>query len=163
MPAKAIADKYFDALARRDVDAMAELWAPDGMEHIAGQVDAVGPEGVRAYFTELFGAFPDLAVTVRSTTVQDDRAAVHWTATGTMSGPLSGVEPTGAHVELEGIDLLRVKDGLIVRNDAVPDGMSLARQMGLVPEAGSTAEQRLFAAFNVRTRAVRRAAAKAEL
>ena len=161
--AKAVADKYFDALARRDVDDMAALWAPDGKDQIAGQVDAVGPEGVRAYFTELFGAFPDLAVAVQSTTVQEDRAAVHWTATGTMCGPLSGVEPTGAHVELEGIDLLRVKDGLIVRNDAVPDGMSLARQMGLVPEAGSTAEQRLFAAFNVRTRAVRRAAAKAEL
>jgi steroid delta-isomerase-like uncharacterized protein len=160
---KAVADKYFDALARRDVDAMAALWAPDGMEHIAGQVDAVGPEGVRAYFTELFAAFPDFTLTVQSTTVQNDRAAVHWIATGTMSGPLSGVEPTGAHVELEGIDLLRVKDGLIVRNDAVPDGMSLARQMGLIPEAGSTAEQRLFAAFNVRTRAVRRAAAKAEL
>ena len=165
MPArvKTVADKYFAALSRRDVDAMAELWAPEGEEHIAGQVDTVGPEGVRAYFTELFAAFPDFSLTVKSTTVQADRAAVHWTATGTMAGPLWGVEPTGAHIELEGIDLLRVEDGQIVRNDAVPDGMSLARQLGLVPDAGSTAEQRLFAAFNVRTRAVRKAAAKADL
>ena len=51
---------------------MAALWAPDGEEHIASQVDAVGPEGVRAYFTELFAAFPDFALTVESTTVQDD-------------------------------------------------------------------------------------------
>ena len=61
---------------------------------------------------------------------------MHWNATGTMTGPLWGLEPTGAHVELEGIDLLRVADGQIVRNDAVPDGMALARQIGLVPEAG---------------------------
>jgi len=163
MAADAVASEYFAALARRDVEAMAALWAPDGEEHIAGQVDAVGPEGVRAYFTELFAAFPDFALTVVSTTVQEDRAAVHWTATGTMSGPLWGVEPTGAHVELEGIDLLRVQDGLIVRNDAVPDGMSAARQMGILPDAGSTTEHRLFAAFNARTRASRLAAAKRDL
>ena len=29
-----------------------------------------------------------------------------------------------------------MRDGLIVRNDAVPDGMSLARQLGLVPARG---------------------------
>jgi hydroxyacylglutathione hydrolase len=73
------------------------------------------------------------------------------------------LEPTGAHVEFEGIDLLTVKDGLIARNDAVPDGMGLARQLGLVPEAGSALEQRMFAAFNVGTKATRRIAAKSEL
>jgi hydroxyacylglutathione hydrolase len=160
---RAVATEYFDAFARRDADGMAALWAPDGVEHVAGQVDAVGPEGVRAYFTGLFAAFPDLATTVQSTTVQDDRAAVHWTATGTMAGPLWGVEPTGARVELEGIDVLRVEDGRIVRNDVVPDGMTIARQVGLLPPAGSPTEQRLFAAFNARTRAARRAAAKRDL
>jgi len=80
-----------------------------------------------------------------------------------MTGPFMHLEPTGAHVELEGIDLLRVADGLIVRNDAVADGMALARQIGVVPPAGSALESRLFAAFNARTRATRRAAARSEL
>jgi hydroxyacylglutathione hydrolase len=154
---------YFAALSRRDVEAMAGFWAPDGEEHIASQVDAVGPSGVREYFTELFTAFPDFALTVQTTVAEGDKVAVHWKATATMTGPLWSLEPTGAHVELEGIDLLTVQDGLIVRNDAVPDGMALARQIGLVPPAGSTLESRLFAAFNARTRATRRAAAKADL
>ena len=154
---------YFDALARRDVEAMAALWAPDGEEHIASQVDAVGPNGVRAYFTELFTAFPDLTLSVETTVAEDDKVAVHWKATANMTGPLWGLEPTGAHVEIEGIDLLRVRDGLIVRNDAVPDGMALARQIGLVPPAGSGIEQRLFSAFNARTKASRRVAAKGDL
>jgi ketosteroid isomerase-like protein len=62
--AEEVVNDYFAALARRDVEAMAALWVPDGQEHIASQVDAVGPNGVRAYFTELFTAFPDLALTV---------------------------------------------------------------------------------------------------
>jgi steroid delta-isomerase-like uncharacterized protein len=163
MSAEEVVKQYFDALSRRDVDAMAALWAPDGEEHIASQVDAVGPNGVRAYFTELFTAFPDFALTVETTVAQDDKVAVHWKATATMTGPLWGLEPTGAHVETEGIDLLRVRDGLIVRNDAVPDGMALARQIGLVPPAGSGIEQRLFSAFNARTKASRRVAARSDL
>ena len=163
MSAEPVVKKYFDALSRRDVETMAELWAPDGQEHIASQVDTVGPHGVREYFTELFTAFPDFALAVQTTVAQDDKVAVHWKATATMTGPLWGLEPTGAHVDIEGIDLLRVADEKIVRNDAVPDGMALARQIGLVPEAGSTLEQRMFAAFNVRTKASRRAAATSEL
>jgi steroid delta-isomerase-like uncharacterized protein len=163
MSAESVVKDYFDALARRDVEAMAALWAPDGEEHIASQVDAVGPNGVRAYFTELFTAFPDFTLSVETTVAEDDKVAVHWKATANMTGPLWGLEPTGAHVEIEGIDLLRVRDGLIVRNDAVPDGMALARQIGLVPPAGSGIEQRLFSAFNARTKASRRVAAKGDL
>ena len=142
---------------------MAGYWAPDGQEHIASQVDAVGPQGVREYFTDLFTAFPDFELTVQTTVAEGDKVAVHWKASATMTGPLWTLEPTGAHIELEGIDLLTVADGLIVRNDAVPDGMALARQLGLVPEAGSALEQRMFAAFNVGTKAARRMAAKSEL
>ncbi len=154
---------YFAALSRRDVESMAGFWAPDGTEHIASQVDAVGPQGVREYFSELFTAFPDFALTVQTTVAEGDKVAVHWKASATMTGPLWTLEPTGAHIELEGIDLLTVADGLIVRNDAVPDGMALARQIGLVPPAGSTLEQRLFSAFNARTKASRKVAAKSEL
>jgi glyoxylase-like metal-dependent hydrolase (beta-lactamase superfamily II)/predicted ester cyclase len=158
-----VVSDYFDALARRDVEAMAALWAPDGVDHIASEVDAVGPNGVREYFTSLFAAFPDLAVTVRSTVADGDREAVHWTATGTHLGPLWGVEPTGARVEFEGIDLLQVHGGLLVRNDAVADSLSVARQLGIVPAARSAVEQRLFAAFNAKTRIGRRAVARRDL
>ena len=54
-----------------------------------------------------------------------------------MTGPAVGASSRPARTStLEGIDLLTVADGLIVRNDAVADGMALARQLGLVPEAG---------------------------
>lgn len=158
-----VVDDYFAALARRDVAAMASLWAADGEEHISGQVDAVGPSGVREYFTEFFAAFPDFALEVRSTVSEGERSAVHWTAVGTHLGSLWGVEPTGSRVNFEGIDLLDVRDGLIVRNDAVADTLSIARQLGLVPAGGSAAEQRLFSAFNAKTRVERRAVAKREL
>ncbi len=155
--------EYFEAIARRDVEAMAACWAPDGEDHIAGQVDAVGPGGVREYFESVFAAFPDLDTRVQSMITEGDRSAVHWVATGTHLGTLWGVAGTGKRVRFEGIDMLHARDGLLDRNDAVPDAMSLARQIGLLPGGGSPAEQRLFAAFNAKTRVERRAVAKRDL
>jgi hypothetical protein len=51
MAAVDVVNDYFAALARRDVDATAGFWAPDGEEHIVAQVDAFGPSGVREYFS----------------------------------------------------------------------------------------------------------------
>jgi glyoxylase-like metal-dependent hydrolase (beta-lactamase superfamily II)/predicted ester cyclase len=149
---------YFEALARRDVEAMVACWAPGGREHIRGQVDAQAPEGVRRFFETVFQAVPDMRFRVDDLVAQNDRVAVRWTATGTFSGfvPLNGIEPNGAPVELEGLDLLVVEDGLIVRNDAFMDNIGFARQIGVLPPEGSTAEQRLNAAFNAKTRLSRR-------
>jgi glyoxylase-like metal-dependent hydrolase (beta-lactamase superfamily II)/ketosteroid isomerase-like protein len=161
--AREVAQRYFDALARRDLDAAAACWAPDGVDRLIGQSEAHGPEGVRAFFGELFAAVPDWTFVVEAIVAAGDRAAVRWNATGTFAGEASfqGIQPTGGRVEMAGLDLLVVRDGLIVSNDAFSDGMGFARQIGLLPPAGSSAEANLQRAFNARTRAARKLAGTA--
>ena len=114
------------------------------------------PEGLRAFFTELFAAVPDQRFEVLDVVAARNQAAVRWRAIGTFcGGPFQGVEPTGSRVELEGLDLLTIKDGLIVRNDAYYDGTQFARQIGLLPPRESTAERGMTGAFNARTRLTR--------
>ena len=158
--AREVATQYFDALARRDLDGAAACWAPDGVDHIVGQADAQGPDGVRAYFGELFAAVPDFALVVETIIAEGDQAAVRWNATGTFAGDAAyqGIAPTGGPIEISGLDLLRARDGLIVRNDGFPDGMGFARQIGMLPAQGSTAEQRVLRAFNAKSRAARKLA-----
>jgi steroid delta-isomerase-like uncharacterized protein len=150
---------YFDALTRHDLDAIAAAWAPDGHSHISGQADASGPDGVRAYWAELFGASPDLRFDVDAMIGEGERVAVQWSARGTFAGPGSyqGIEPTYARLDLEGLDLFVLRDGLIVREDAYTDGATFARQIGLLPPQGSTAEQRMAKAFNGQAKLRRRA------
>jgi glyoxylase-like metal-dependent hydrolase (beta-lactamase superfamily II)/predicted ester cyclase len=148
---------YFDALARRDVDGIAEAWADGGREHIRGQVDTIGPAGVREFFTGLFAAVPDWRLEIVTQTTQADRSAVQWRATGTFAGAdLMGIAATGDRIELEGADVLTVADGKIVSNDAFTDNMAFARQLGMMPPQGSTAEQRMTGLFNRRTAIARR-------
>jgi steroid delta-isomerase-like uncharacterized protein len=151
-----VARGYFDAVSRADPDEMAGFWATDGIDHIAPVGDLRGPDQVRDFFRGLFAAVPDMKFEVTSLISEENRAAVHWHARGTFCGAqFQNIDPTGARVELEGIDLLTVEDGLIQRNDAYYDGTSFARQIGLLPPQESTMERRMAAAFNLRTRLTR--------
>jgi glyoxylase-like metal-dependent hydrolase (beta-lactamase superfamily II)/predicted ester cyclase len=154
-PAK-VARAYFDALAGRDIDRMLECWAPGGVDNIKTIGELPAPEGIRAFFSEFFTAVPDLRFEVLDLVAARNQAAVRWRATGTFcGGPLQGVAPTGDHLDIEGLDLLTVENGLIRRNEAYTDGMEFARQMGLMPARESGAERGMTAAANARTRIVR--------
>jgi hydroxyacylglutathione hydrolase len=152
--AEAVARRYFEAIDARDLDTAVSLWAEGGRENVRGQVDTVAPEGVRAFIGGLLDAVPDLSMTILSTTTEEERCGVHWHVTGTFAGPghFAGVAPTGNPIDLEGFDLIGVKDGLIQSNDAFSDSMTFARQIGMMPAQGSAAEQRMTGVFNAKTR-----------
>jgi glyoxylase-like metal-dependent hydrolase (beta-lactamase superfamily II)/ketosteroid isomerase-like protein len=162
---EAIARRYFAAIAAKDVEGAVALWAPGGRENVRGQVDVTAPQGVRDFIGGLVEAMPDMRMEVLGTTAEEDRCAVHWRIKGTFAGPahFNGVAPTGDPVYLEGVDVLRIRDGLVQSNDAFPDGLGFARQIGLMPPQDSTAEQRLMGAFNVKTRVTNLTAQDAEL
>jgi hydroxyacylglutathione hydrolase len=164
--AEAVARRYFAAIDARDLELGVSLWAEGGRENVRGQVDVLAPEGVREFIGGLIGAVPDLNMEVVSTTSEGERCGVQWRLTGTFAGPggFGGVAPTGAPIELEGFDLITVRDGLIVNNDAFTDSMTFARQIGLMPPQGSTPEARMTQAFNAKTRLSQRlGAGEAEL
>jgi hydroxyacylglutathione hydrolase len=163
---EAIARRYFEAIGARDLDTAVGLWSEGGRDNVRGQMDVLAPEGVRAFLGQLLDAVPDLNFEVISTTAQDDRCAVQWKLSGTFAGPglLNGIEPTGDHVTMEGIDLLTIGDGLIQANEAFPDSIALPRQIGMMPTQGSSTEDRLTGAFNARTRlSVRLSGGEAQL
>jgi predicted ester cyclase len=144
---------YFDALRGRDLDAAVACWRPGGVDHLYGMAELRAPEDIRSYFGNLFAAFPDFEMVVADKVSAGDKAAVRWTATGTFNGDsqFEGMTPNGASLQLEGLDLLTVADGLIVENRAYTNGMELARQIGALPAAGSAQEKAMLGALNLRT------------
>jgi len=152
--AEGVARRYFAAIDQRDLDGAVALWAPGGHDNVRGRIDAIAPEGVHGFLGELIDAVPDLSMEVVSTTSEGDRCGVHWRLRGTFAGPGSfgGVAPTGKALDIEGFDLVSVRDGLIEHNDAFTDSMTFARQVGMMPAQGSAAEQRMTGAFNAKTR-----------
>jgi glyoxylase-like metal-dependent hydrolase (beta-lactamase superfamily II)/predicted ester cyclase len=153
-----IARAYLAAINEHDLEAAVAFWAPGGRETIHGQIDTVAPDGVRAYFGGLFAAVPDLRLTELSCTAEASRCAIRSRMTGTFAGtaPLFGANPNGARIDVELVDNFVVEDGRIVANDAYVDGMTVARQLGLLPSDGSTTQTALTRAFNAKTKATAR-------
>jgi hydroxyacylglutathione hydrolase len=156
--------EYFAALGRAERDAQQRYYAQDAQANLHGILGPTGREEVAAFFSDLYDAFPDWRLSVVETVAEGDGVAVRWRARGTFAGPgtFMGFEPNGARVDLEGVDLVRIRDGRIAVLDAYMNGADLARQLGALPPQGSATEQRMAKAFNLTTRVKRRLASGPE-
>jgi steroid delta-isomerase-like uncharacterized protein len=156
---EAHARSYFEAVANRDTDAMVAHWSEDGVDDLVALRPLRGHGEIAAFFRELFTAVPDLETTVTRVVAGETQAAVEWRMTGHFTGaPFQGVDPTDRRVDMRGLDLFEVEEGKIKSNTTYYDGMSFARQIGLMPPEDSSAENAMKSAFNAATK-VRRAVA----
>ena len=147
-----VAASIFDALQRRDLDAVAGLQHDDVVDDFVAIGVFRGKQAVRDFFEEMFAAVPDLTVTPVRILADGDHATVQWQMAGTFSGgPFQGVHATGRRVELQGVDVMHIVDGLLVDNTIYYDGLSFVRQIGMLPSAGSRGDRAMTAAFNAQT------------
>lgn len=148
-----VARAVFDAVTGKDPDGIVALGAGEYTDDFVAVGLMRGRDEIRAFFTELFTAFPDFMVTVDRIVADDSSAAVQWHASGTFSGgPFRGIAPTGRQVAIRGVDVMEIADGLLQHNTIYYDGAAFARQIGMLPARGSAPDRVLTAAFNARTR-----------
>ena len=154
--AAAVARSYFEALGRREREAPTNWYAPDGVGRFYGLQDEANPRpAVQQFFNELFDAFPDFNLEILDVVSEGDVAVARWRATGsfTGSGRFLGLLPTGQRMDIEGVDIVRVRDGKIARIDAYTDSAEMARQLGAMPPRDSAADRATLGAVNLFTRA----------
>jgi|Tabmets5t2r1_1033131.scaffolds.fasta_scaffold68857_2 steroid delta-isomerase-like uncharacterized protein len=147
---------YLDAIGRRDVEALGAHWSADGVEDLVPIGILRGREEIKDFFRGVFAAMPNAETTCLRVVAAETSAAVEWRMTGTFDGePFQGVDPTGKPIDVRGLDLIEIEDGLIVSNTAYYDNMAYARQVGLMPPMDSGAERAMKSAFNTITKARR--------
>jgi steroid delta-isomerase-like uncharacterized protein len=116
-----------------NLDAIDELVSADhvGVEPTTGETR--GPAALRELVSQFRTAFPDMRMGIDTVFAEGDWVAVHWTATGTHSGELMGIAPTGREVTVSGIQLNRVADGKIAESRGMFDALGMLQQVGAVP------------------------------
>jgi predicted ester cyclase len=53
--------------------------------------------------------------------------------TGTHTGEFNGIAPTGKRVEIQFVDILRLRDGQIIEHWLSMDQLSFMQQLGVIP------------------------------
>jgi len=134
---KAIARRvYEDVLNKGNLDAVAELFASNTVDHnpLAGQL--LGFEGAKQGFVALRTGFPDIHFSVEDQVAEGDRVTTRWTMRGTHNGVFMGVPQTGRKVEITGIAIFRIVDGKIVDRWRGADDLARMQQIGALPVIG---------------------------
>ena len=148
-----IGKAYFNAIGAKDLDLAVSLWKPGASDHLHGLADLTAPDGIREYFTGLFDAFPDFEFEILEFAASGKLAACRWRVTGTFLGPgrFQGLVPNGKAIAIEGCDMLRVEEGLIVENNAYLNGQQMAEQLGVLPPLESPPGKAMLGAINAKT------------
>jgi steroid delta-isomerase-like uncharacterized protein len=137
------APRYLDAWNVGDAEAIAAMCSEDVTWYDPAIPEtAHGRDGVRTFVEQTFRAFPDFHVdeaTAPLLSETEPLALAPYRFTGTMQGPWEplGMAPTGARVEVRGIDEYRFRDGLLSGYVTYYDSLGMARQLGVLPAAGS--------------------------
>ena len=118
-----------------DIEKVLSFYSPNYVGDDVGQASLLrGHEGLRAMLDVYWRAFPDLQFAVKDVVIQDSRVAIVWVAEGTHQGTIMNIPATGHRVEVRGMSIIDVEDGLIVRGQYIWDLAGMLRHMGLLPE-----------------------------
>ncbi|MFF7186369.1 ester cyclase [Streptomyces sp. NPDC008222] len=129
-----------------------------------------GPAGTLASGAWLRSAFSDLRLPVLGVAGNDDQVWVRLRMQGRHTGPFvrfrdgrldQAIPPTGREIDVEQVHLLDVREGKVVRHEAIRDDITMLGQLGVFPPAPATALRML--AWRMSGRATRAAAEVAKL
>jgi predicted ester cyclase len=88
--------------------------------------------GKPKFFAMLHAAFPDLDVVIHDQIGEGDLVVTRKTFRGN-SGEFMGISPTGNRVAIDGIDIIRIRDGQLTEHWTIPDMLGLMQQLGALP------------------------------
>jgi steroid delta-isomerase-like uncharacterized protein len=139
------AAKFLQAWNALDPEAVASLctkdvlWSDPSTPH-----PLKGRDGVREFVDMTATALPDFHVTETAPLSHSpgaSRVLSPYRMTGTMRGPMNAFAPTGRTISVEGVDDWTFRDGLLCSYTSHYDTLDVARQLGIMPAAGSHAER----------------------
>ena len=131
----AIMMKAYDVFMGGNVNMLDSLIARDMVEHnpVPG-ITSTGLAAVKEFAMMYKTAFPDMKVHYTKVMADSEYVIVYYTMTGTNTGPMMGMAACNKPVTVDGVDLVRIKDGLCVEHWGISDEMTMMKQLGMMPQ-----------------------------
>jgi predicted ester cyclase len=118
---------------KHNPDAVDEIYAPDFVHHNAPPGMPNDRKTHKALVGMYLGAFPDLKSTIDILVAEGDMVVSRSTGTGTHTGELMGIAPTGKRMTVTTIAISRIAGGKIAEMWSEVDTMGMMQQLGVVP------------------------------
>jgi steroid delta-isomerase-like uncharacterized protein len=127
---KFLVRRYYEEMWNRWDFALADELVAEGVAFRGSLGDSVcGRTGFKDYMRAVRRAFPDFHNHVEELVAEGDRVVARLTYTGTHTGALFDIAPTGRTVSYAGMALFRVASGQIAEGWVLGDLYGLVRQL----------------------------------
>jgi steroid delta-isomerase-like uncharacterized protein len=111
---RALLDELFRRAGEQELGRVLELWHPDGvLEDVTLARTMRGHAEVTAYLEEFFAACADLTYAPERIVVEGDTGVVVWSSRTRLHRPFFGFPAGDEVVDLRGVDVFTIRDGLI--------------------------------------------------
>jgi steroid delta-isomerase-like uncharacterized protein len=128
---KALARAFFDEVWNQGDEAAIDRYiAPNAAGNDADF--GAGREAFRAQWRKWRAAFPDLHFEVVDLVAEDDKVVTRWRLTGTHSAEFLGIPATGRRIDVEGMSLDRIENGMIAEGCDGWDNYGVRVQLGAI-------------------------------
>lgn len=118
---------------KHEIDRAGEFFAADFVEHNPWPGMTADVKGFQEGTQALVAAVPDLRCEIDDVLEDGDKVVVRNRIVGTNSGPFMGMPATGKHIDVQGIDIVRMTGGRIAEHWGIYDAAGMMQQLGLAP------------------------------
>ena len=108
----------------------------------------VGIEAAKDFYANYITGFSNVEFTIVDIFGQHDKLVKYWNFKGTNTGEFFGMPPTGNKVDIDGVTLVKMKNGKIAQEQDFMDNMAFMQQLGIVSSPDNMAViQKLYDDF----------------
>lgn len=115
-----------------DIDLINNTNFTEDIIMVTSPENIVGIENFKAYYKNFLTGFSDIKFSIVNVFGQDDNIVKHWNFKGTHTGDFFGIPATGKSVDIDGVTLVKMKDGKIAQEQDFMDNMLFMQQLGIV-------------------------------
>ena len=127
---------FEEGFNQKNLEVIDEFFAPSYSFKSPLGMDIKGAEGFKEILAIMQVAIPDLHVKIDDMLAADDKVATRFTMTGTFTGEMMGISPTGKSMSVSGIVITRWEDGKEVEAWESIDTLAYYQQLGITPPEG---------------------------
>ncbi len=112
-----------------------ELYAPDFVQHDpTSPGDVTSAAAIKQYVGAFIAGMPDLHFTIDELIAEGDKVVWRFVGTGTQTGMLMGLPPSGVRAAVDGLVVFRLANGRIAEAWVNFNALGLLQALGAIPQ-----------------------------
>jgi len=122
-----------DIINKGEIDKINQTNFDENVTLIRVPENIVGINGFKAYYQNYLTGFSDITFTIVNVFGQGNDIVKHWNFKGIHSGDFFGIPASGRQVDIDGVTMVKMKDGKIAQEQDFMDNLSFYQQLGIIP------------------------------